>query len=85
MRPAEERVAAPADETLPTPESLKQRGVKLLMLCGRPHREVVFAEPGYAAVAKTGYAYNGLNRPVYHCRASDKTVEIQLTEVDRVV
>jgi hypothetical protein len=78
LPPAEDRVAAPTDETLPTPESLKQRGVKLLMLCGRSHREVVYAEPGYAAVAKAGYAYNGWNRPVYHCRASDKTVEIEL-------
>jgi hypothetical protein len=75
----EERVAAPVEESLPTPDSLKQRGVKLLMLCGRPSREVIYAEPGYAAAAKSGYSYNGWNRPVYHCRASDKTVEIELT------
>jgi hypothetical protein len=76
---AEERYSGMPEDALPTPESLKKRGVKLLMLCGRPHREVIFAEPGFAAVAKAGYAYNGWNRPVYHCRASDKTVEIEVT------
>jgi hypothetical protein len=75
----EERIYAPVEDTFPTLESLKQRGVKMLMLCGRLHREVIYAEPGYMAVAKSGYAYNGSNRPVYHCRASDKTVEIEVT------
>jgi hypothetical protein len=79
MPSAEDRAIPREGEKLPTPVSLKQRGVKLLMHCGRPYREVLYAEPGYAAVAKTGYSWDGWEMPVYHCRASEKAVEIELT------
>jgi hypothetical protein len=65
-------------EKLPTAEELKSRGVKLYMLCGRPDKEVIFAEPGFAAEVKAAYAYAGWELPVYHCRAHDKEVEINL-------
>ncbi len=43
------------------------------MLCGRPEKEVIFAEPGFGAEAKQGYAYDGWGLPVYHCRADNKS------------
>ena len=79
MPSAEERALPREGEKLPTPESLKQRGVKLLMLCGRPYREVFHAEPGYAAVVKAGSSWDAWTTPVYHCRASEKAVEIEVT------
>ncbi len=87
MPSAAERGPAPEDrfwpgkEVLPTAESLRARGVKLLMFCGRPQREVIFAEPGYSAVAKQGDASVRWPLPVYHCRASSPAnpqVEIEL-------
>jgi hypothetical protein len=76
---AEERALPRKGEKLPTPESLKQRGVKLLMLCGRPYREVFHAESGYAAVVKEGNSWDAWVMPVYHCRESSKAVEIEVT------
>ncbi len=85
MPAAAERAPAPDDrfwpdkEKLPSARSLKERGVKLEMLCGRPGKEVVFAEPGYAATVRAGFAYDGWPLPIYHCRAGDKNLEIELT------
>jgi hypothetical protein len=76
--PAPEQAFWPEKEILPSPASLRQRGVQLQVLWGRPEREVVFAEPGFGAVAKTGYAYNGWGFPVYHCRADNKEVTVEL-------
>ncbi len=79
MPSAEERALPREGEILPAIESLKQRGVKLLMLCGRPYREVFYAEPGYSAAAKAGHTWDAWEMPVYHCRASEKAVEIEVT------
>jgi hypothetical protein len=89
MPPAAERAPAPESrlwpnqEKLPSPESLKQRGVKLLMMCGRPDQEVIFAEQGYASQVKRGNAWSGWPLPVYHCRSSsmelNDAVEIELS------
>ena len=85
MLPAVERAPAPEEmfwpekEKLPSADELRKRGVKLLVLCGRPEKEIVFAEPGYAAAAKKGYAWNGWGLPVYHCRAGNDEVEIELS------
>jgi hypothetical protein len=79
MPSAEDRAIQREGEKLPTPESLKQRGVKLLMHCGRPYREVLLTEAGYAAAVKAGYSWDGWVMPVYHCRASEKAVEIEVT------
>jgi hypothetical protein len=85
MPPAAERVPAPEEafwpekETLSSPADLKQRGVKLQMLCGRQEKEVVFAETGYGAVAKHGFAWNGWAFPVYHARADNREVNIELS------
>src|ERR1035441_9176103 len=55
MPAAAERAPAPDDpfwpskETLPSADELRSRGVKLEMLCGRPGKEVIFAESGYGA------------------------------------
>jgi hypothetical protein len=49
------------------------------MLCGRPEKEIMYAEPGFAAEAKSGYTWDGWNLPVYHCRADDKELQIELT------
>ncbi|MBM3334246.1 DUF2961 domain-containing protein, partial [Candidatus Sumerlaeota bacterium] len=90
MPPCADRAPAPDDpfwlrkETLPSADALRERGVRLYMLCGRPEKEVIFAEQGYAAVARKGYAYAGWSMPVYHCRASDEEVEIELTVPERV-
>jgi hypothetical protein len=85
MPPAAERAPAPEiafwpdQEKLPTAESLKERGVQLYMLCGRPEREIIYAEQGFSAQAGTGYAYDGWELPVYHCRADNKELQIELT------
>jgi hypothetical protein len=88
MPPAAERAPAaespvwPHYEKLPDPASLKQRGVRLLMLCGRPEQEVVFAEKGFSAVAKQGNAWSLWPWPVYHCRSSamelDSALEVEV-------
>ncbi len=85
LPPAVERAPAPEDrfwlheENLSSADELRKRGIRLQMLCGRPDKEVVFAERGYAAAARKGYAYDGWSPPVYHCRASEKEVEVELT------
>ncbi|HNS20569.1 MAG TPA: DUF2961 domain-containing protein [Sedimentisphaerales bacterium] len=85
MPPAVERVPAPEvafwpdKEQLPTMEDLQKRHVRFLMLCGRPEREVIHAEPGFAAESKSGYAWDGWSLPVYHCRADNKELRIELT------
>jgi hypothetical protein len=49
------------------------------MLCGRPEREVIYAQPGFAAKAVSGYAWDGWGMPVYHCRADNKELQIELS------
>ena len=85
MPPAAEREPAPEDrfwpekEKLPSLQSLRSRGVKLAMLCGRPERELIFAEPGYAAVVNNSQAWSGWAPPVYYCRSSTTDLDIELT------
>ena len=85
MPPAAERAPAPEQsfwpdrEKLPSADALRQRRVKLHMLCGRTAQEVIFAEPGYSAVARKGYAWEGWGLPVYHSRAGNEEVRIELT------
>src|SRR5271165_2991008 len=67
--PAPELAFRPAAEKVPSAALLRQRNVKLYMLCGRPGGEVVFTEPGFAATAKKGEAWDGWDTPVYHCRS----------------
>ena len=77
--PAPEEPFWPDKETLPSASELKSRGVKLEMLCGRPGKEVIFAEPGYAAKVKTGYAWSGWGPPIYYARAGNEATELELT------
>jgi len=77
--PAPEEAFWPDKEKLPTVEELKKRDVRLLMLCGRPEKEVIYAEPGFAAAPKSGYTFDGWGMPVYHCRADNKNLQIELT------
>jgi hypothetical protein len=77
--PAPQSAVWPGKEKLPTAEELKARGVKLEMLCGRPDKEVIFAEPGYAAEAKAGFSWTAWPLPVYHARAHEREVDIDLT------
>ena len=85
MPPAVERVPAPEEpfwpdkEELPTTEDLKERGVRFLMLCGRPKREIIYAEEGFSAEVITGYTFDDWGLPVYHCRAGDQELQIELT------
>jgi len=85
MPPAAERVPAPEvafwpdKEKLPAVEDLKQRHVRFLMLCGRSEQEVFYAEPGFAAEPKSGFAYEGWGLPVYYCRADNNLLRIELT------
>lgn len=84
LEPAK-RVAAPDDrfwlvkDVPPTSEELKARGVKLAMYCGRSKKEMILAEPGFRAVVKRGYRYDGWPLPVYHCCADEKELSIDLT------
>lgn len=77
--PAPEAPFWPDKETLPSAQELKDRGVRLLMLCGRPEREVIHADSGFAAEARTGYAWDGWSLPVYHCRAANEELQVELT------
>jgi len=77
--PAPEAAFWPDKEEMPTAEALKERGVRLLMLCGRPEKEVIYAESGFAATAKSGYTWDGWSLPVYHCRVADQELQIELT------
>jgi hypothetical protein len=85
MPAAAERAPAPDDpfwpskETLPSADELRSRGVKLEMLCGRPGKEVIFAETGYGAAVKSGYVWNGWAPPVYHARAGNEETAVELT------
>ncbi|MEN6333730.1 MAG: glycoside hydrolase family 172 protein [Phycisphaerales bacterium] len=84
MLPAAERVPAPEvafwpdKEKLPAIEDLKQRHVRFLMLCGRPEQEMFYAEPGFAAEFKSGFAYDGWGLPVHYCRADNKLLRLEL-------
>ncbi len=77
--PAPEQLFWPEKEKLPSKEELNARGVKLHMLCGRPEEEVIYAADGFGASATKGYAWSGWPPPVYHARAGDKEVEIELS------
>lgn len=85
MAPAADRAPGPEvpfwpdKEPVPDVQELKSRGVRMLMLCGRPEKEIFYAEPGYGAKAVSGYTFDGWELPYYHCRAADKTLEIELT------
>ena len=85
MPGAVDRAAAPEEpfwpdrEKLPSVKELKNRGVHLLMLCGRPEKEIIYADPGFGAEAKSGYAWDGWSLPVYHCRADNRQVQIELS------
>lgn len=76
--PAPEERFWPDKEELPAAEQLRNQGVKLHMRCGRSGQEVIFAENGYGAEAKKGYAYDGWAPPVPHCRADKEEVQIEL-------
>ncbi|MCL5098344.1 MAG: DUF2961 domain-containing protein, partial [Candidatus Omnitrophica bacterium] len=85
MPPAVDRAPAPDEpfwpdkEPLPSSTELRNRGVKLYMVCGRPGKEVILAEQGYGAEVKAGYAFAGWELPVYCCRAANDTVQVELT------
>ena len=76
--PAPEQPFWPGKEILPSVDDLKKRGVKLCDFCGRPGKEVLFAENGYGATNKRGFAWSGWAPPVYHARAGDQEVAIEL-------
>ena len=79
LPPAEQRVLMAAEEKLPSAEELKGRGVRLHMCCGRPGKEVIFAESGYGAAVVEGFAYAGFPPPVYYCRAGEQEAVVELT------
>jgi hypothetical protein len=85
MPPAAQRAPAPEEpfwpdkEKLPAPADLRERGVKLHLLCGRPVQELIYAESGYGAATQKGYAWSGWGLPVYHARAGDDEAAILLT------
>ncbi|HOW69349.1 MAG TPA: DUF2961 domain-containing protein [Phycisphaerae bacterium] len=77
--PAPEEPFWPDKEQLPGEQSLRDRNVKLHVMCGRPKKEVFFAEPGFGMTAKTGYTFAGWPLPVYHTRADNTELKIDLT------
>jgi hypothetical protein len=76
--PAPEQLFWPDKIEPPKPQSLRDRGVSLHMLCGRPESEVVFAEPGFSAKVVSGAAWAAWTPPVYHCRSDVKEVVIEV-------
>ncbi len=85
MPPAADRAPAPEEplwpykETLPTAEDLRKKGVKFHMLCGRPGKQIIFAEPGFNAAISGGHPWDGWNPPVYHCHATVESINEKLT------
>jgi len=77
--PAPEAALWPDQEKLPSTQDLQSRGVQLLMLCGRPEKEIIYAVPGFTAKVESGYAWDGWGMPVYHCRADNKELRIELS------
>jgi hypothetical protein len=77
--PAPEESFWPDKEKLSSPAELKARGVKLQVLCGRPGRELFFAEPGFSAASQKGFAWDGWPLPVCYARADKEQVELELT------
>lgn len=77
--PAPEEPFWPDKERLPAASELQLRSVKLEVLCGRPEKSVIYAEPGFAARMTKGYAWNGWSLPVYHCAAGNEEAEYELT------
>ncbi len=56
----------------------KSRGVRLHMRCGRPEEELVWAAPGFGAEIRRGFAYSGWPFPVFHTRADEKEVQLDV-------
>ncbi len=85
MLPPADRAPAPDDmfwlhkESLPDSKELEERGVQLHMRCGRPDQEVILAAPGFSAVARQGNAWTSWAPPIYHCRADNHQVQIDLS------
>lgn len=77
--PAPENPLWPYEEKVPAKEELQSRGVKLQMLCGRKQQEIIYAESGYNAEAKSGATWDGFTPPVYYCRSDEKELLIELT------
>lgn len=77
--PAPENPFWPGEEKLPPEKELKDRGVKLLMHCGRAAKEIIFADKGYSASTVQGFTWDGFGPPVYFCRASENEIKIDLT------
>jgi len=65
-------------EKIPSGDEIRARGIRFYMLCGRPEKEIIFAEPGYSAKVLKGYSYDGWPLPVYHCQADEKELSIEL-------
>ena len=66
-------------EELPDLQDLERRGVKLHLRCGRPEKELIFAQEGYSAKVIRGFAYTGWPFPIFHTRADEQEVQIILT------
>jgi len=86
LPPLAERMPAPDDnpgwpeeEALPSEAELRERGVAFYMLCGRPTEEVFFAEEGFALAHAGGFAWAGFPGAIYHCRADNKMLNIDLS------
>jgi len=77
--PAPEEPFWPHKGKPPAGADLRERGVKLHLLCGRPGKELIYAESGYGAAAQKGYAWSGWALPVYHALAGDDEAAILLT------
>lgn len=65
-------------EQLPAPAELERSGVKLHLRCGRPEKELVYAEPGYSARVVRGFSYTGWPFPIFHTRADEQEVQIAI-------
>jgi hypothetical protein len=66
-------------EKIPAAADLKARGVKLHFRAGRPKQEILLAEPGFSAKCPQGFAWSGWPADVYHARADNQQVQIELS------
>jgi len=79
--PAPEQPFWPDKFELADKAKLKQRNVKLLVLCGHPKEELYWMASGFGAEVLQGLSWAGWSPPVFYCRVHEKEVRVKLTIV----
>lgn len=76
--PAPEKLFWPDPEPMPDLAALKARNVKLHMLCGRPEKQIILADPGFDVRVIQGSTWSGWPPPVFHCLSDNSEIKLEL-------